>query len=69
MASEEERQQDNRPRARQVGPKALPSIAKIVPSVPNIVAMPATYNVARPNDRRRETPRPPKTLIVMGIIG
>ena len=51
-------------------PKALPSSAKVVPSVPNMVAIPATYRVARATAwARRTPPRPPNTLMVMGIIG
>ena len=50
-------------------PNALPTSAKIVPSVPNITAMPATYSVASVNARPRDTPLPPNTLMVMGIIG
>ncbi len=51
-------------------PNALPSSAKVVPSVPNMVAIPATYSVARATAWARGTPpRPPNTLMVMGIIG
>ena len=50
-------------------PKARPTSANTVPSVPNITAMPATYSVASTKARLRDTPLPPNTLMVMGIIG
>ena len=51
-------------------PKARPRSPKVVPSAPNIAAIPATYAVASARARRRGTPaRAPKMLTVIGIIG
>ena len=49
--------------------RAVRLSAKCFVGYSDITAMPATYSVASENARPRDTPLPPNTLMVMGIIG